>query len=73
MSFDAMMASATVSTITMAVAAERPPTKAVSASNSEPALSGKASTNMSLSMPPCGNVSSPAIAIGITNRLISTR
>ena len=31
MSFDTMMASATDSTITMAVAADRPPTKAMSA------------------------------------------
>ena len=73
MSFDTMMASATDSTITMAVAAERPPTKAISVNSSECACSGSASTNMSLSMPPAGNVSRPAIAIGITNRLMSTR
>ena len=35
MSFDTMMASATDSTITMAVAAERPPTKATSVNSSE--------------------------------------
>ena len=73
MSFDAMMASATVSTITIAVAAERPPTKAVSASSSEPAESGSASTNMSLSTLPGAKVIRPATAIGMTNRLISTR
>ncbi len=68
-----MMASATVSTITIAVAAESPPTKAVSAIRSNPVESGSASTNMSLSTWPRGKMRSPAIAIGITNRLISTR
>ena len=73
MSFDTMMASATVSTITMAVAADRPPMKAISVKMSDLATSGSASTNMSLSTPPAGKVSRPAIAIGSTNRLISTR
>ena len=73
MSFDTMMASATVSTITIAVAAERPPMKASSVTISECAASGSATTNMSLSTRPAGNVSRPAIAIGSTNRLISTR
>ena len=59
MSFDTMMASATLSTITIAVAADSPPMKAVSASSSEPAASGSASTNMSLSTAPGGNVSKP--------------
>ena len=73
MSFDTMMASATVSTITIAVAADSPPMKARMVSTPDPACSGSASTNMSLSTLPAGNVSRPAIAIGMTNRLISTR
>ncbi len=73
MSFDTMIDSATDSTITMAVAADRPPTKAAMVRTFEPACSGSASTNMSLSMWPAGNVSRPASAIGTTNRLISTR
>ena len=73
MSLEIMMASATVSTITMAVAADRPPTKAAMVSTFDPACSGSASTNMSPSTLPAGKVSRPAIAIGTTNRLISTR
>ncbi len=73
MSFDTMIESATDSTITMAVAADNPPTKAAMVSTFDPACSGSASTNMSLSMWPAGNVSRPASAIGTTNRLISTR
>ena len=73
MSFETMMASATDSTITIAVAAERPPTKAAIVNSSEFATSGKASTNMSLSTCPAVNVSRPASAIGTTNRLMSTR
>ena len=52
MSFDTMMASATDSTITIAVAADRPPMKATSVNNSECARSGSASTNMSPSVRP---------------------
>ena len=73
MSFDTMMASATVSTITMAVAADSPPTKARMVKTLDPACSGSASTNMSPSTWPAGKVIRPAIAIGTTNRLISTR
>ena len=73
MSFETMIASATDSTITIAVAAERPPMKAMSVNSSECASSGSASTNMSPSVLPPGNFNKPAIAIGITNRLISTR
>ena len=73
MSFDTMIESATVSTITMAVAADSPPTKAVSANRSERAASGSASTNMSLSTPPGSNVRRPANAIGTTKRLINNR
>ena len=39
----------------------------------ECAVSGSASTNMSPSIPPAGKVSRPAMAIGITNKLMSTR
>ena len=73
MSFDTMIESATDSTITMAVAADNPPTKATSVIRSEPAVSGKVSTNMSLSMRPAGKVITPARAIGSTNRLIRIR
>ncbi len=73
MSFDTMIASATVSTITIAVAADRPPMNAASVSMSEPAASGSISTNMSLSTGLPLNFSRPAMAIGTTKRLISTR
>ena len=73
MSLDTMIASATDSTITIAVAAESPPTNAAIVNRLEWAASGKASTNMSLSTCPGLNVSSPANAIGTTNRLIRTR
>ena len=73
MSLDTMIDSATDSTITMAVAADRPPTKAAMVRMLEPACSGSASTNMSLSTAPAGNVNRPASAIGTTNKLISTR
>ena len=72
-SFDTMIASATDSTITMAVAADNPPMKAAMVKNDAFTDSGNASTNMSLSMPLDGKVSRPASAIGTTNRLISTR
>ena len=67
------MASATDSTITIAVAADKPPTNAASARRSEPAESGSASTNMSLSTSPGLKVSSPAMAMGTTNKLMRTR
>jgi len=73
MSFDTMIATATLSTITIAVAAERPPMKANIAKKSDFAASGSASTNMSLSIVPLGNVVRPAIAIGTTKRFIKTR
>ena len=73
MSFDTMIASATHSTITIAVAADSPPTKTPRPSSVALASIGSASTYMSLSAEPNGNVMSPASAIGITNRLIATR
>jgi len=72
-SFDTMIDNATDSTITMAVAAESPPTKAAMVRMLEPVCSGNASTNMSLSIFPAGNVNRPASAIGTTNRLIATK
>ena len=68
-----MIASATESTITMAVAADRPPTKASSVMASAPLDSGSASTKVSASNAPFGRPSKPAAAIGTTNRLIRMR
>ena len=68
-----MIDSATHSTITMAVAADRPPIKTTTLSTVEFASIGNASTYMSLSTAPNGKVTRPAIAIGITNRLMATR
>ena len=68
-----MIDRATVSTITMAVAADRPPINASMASNGCPSATGKASTNVSPSTACPLNVSSPAMAIGMTKILIITR
>ncbi len=68
-----MIDSATHSTITIAVAADRPPTKTMMLSSGELPSIGSASTYMSLSTAPNGKVTRPAIAIGITNRLMATR
>ena len=73
MSFETMIESATHSTITMAVAAERPPTKTPTLSNGDSASIGSASTYISASTAPNGKVTRPAIAIGITNKLMATR
>jgi hypothetical protein len=73
MSFETMIESATHSTITIAVAADRPPTKTATLSSGAFPSIGSASTYMSLSTAPNGKVTSPASAIGITNRLIATR
>src|ERR1700737_4940008 len=72
-SFETMIESATHSTITMAVAADRPPTKTPTLSKVAFPSIGNASTYMSLSTAPNGNVTKPASAIGITNRLMATR
>ena len=72
-SFDTIMASATHSTITIAVAADSPPINTIMLMMVVPDEIGSASTNMSLSTAPNGNVTSPASAIGITNRLMATR
>ena len=68
-----MIESATHSTITMAVAADSPPTKTPTLSSEALPAIGNASTNMSLSTAPNGNITSPAMAIGITNRLMAIR
>ena len=68
-----MIESATHSTITMAVAADRPPMKTPTLSRGAFPSIGNASTYMSLSAAPNGKVMSPASAIGITNRLMATR
>ena len=73
MSFETMIDSATHSTITMAVAADRPPTNTPTLSSEAFPSIGNASTYMSLSTAPNGKMISPASAIGITNRLMATR
>ena len=73
MSFETMIESATHSTITIAVAADRPPTKTATLSKRSLPSIGSASTYMSLSTAPNGKVTRPASAIGITNRLMATR
>ena len=73
MSLDTMIDSATHSTITMAVAADSPPTKTPTLSKGAFPSIGNASTNMSLLTAPNGKGMSPASAIGITNRLMAIR
>ena len=72
-SFDTMMESATHSTMTMAVAADRPPNKEKSAMSEACSDSGKASTVISRSSAPSEKVSKPATASGMTKMLIATR
>jgi hypothetical protein len=67
-----MVESAMAATITIEVAAEKPPRKASIASPSWPRLSGSVSTNRS-GFSPAGSNSSPTTAIGSTNRLIRNR
>ena len=67
------MDSATHATITMAVAADRPPIIVSTAIHGAFACNGKASTVMSRSIAPSGNVRRPAMANGMTNRLIAIR
>ncbi len=68
-----MVDSAMVSTMTMLVAADRPPMNTASASQGRSNAIGRVRTKVSASTVPSGKVSSPASAIGITNRLISSR
>ena len=72
-SLETVIASATLSTTTMPVAAESPPIIVASASSPQPAFSGRASTVRSRLIAPSGNVASPAIASGRTKRLMRTR
>ena len=67
-----MIESAMHSTITMAVEAESPPRKAMSAKVALPACTGSASTKASPS-DPGGSSSRPAMAMGMTKMLIATR
>ncbi len=72
-SLEMVIESATLSTTTMPVAAERPPTIVSSATPCAPALSGSARTVRSRLKEACGKILRPAMARGTTNRLISTR
>ena len=64
--------SAMAATMTIEVAAEKPPRNASSATSPRPAHSGSVSMNMS-GFAPEGSQASPAAAIGSTNRLIRNR
>ena len=72
-SLQTIVDTAMASTITMPVAADSPPTKAISASACWPPASGRLSTKLSAFMPPAEKYSRPPSAIGSTNRLISSR
>ena len=61
-----------VSTITMPVAADRPPMNTTSASSSCFCDIGSVSTNESASTLPAGKCSRPPKAIGSTNTLIAS-
>jgi len=65
--------SAMVSTITMPVAADRPPMNTNSASASRPCTIGSVSTKVSASICPSPNCISPAKVIGSTKTLIANR
>ena len=72
MSLDTMMATATEATITIAVAAEKPPIKVMRATIGMSLVIGSVSTKRSLA-PPEPNCTTPAIATGRTNRLMAMR
>ncbi len=72
-SLHTMVDTAMASTITMPVAAERPPTNANKANAPCPCDSGNDSTKVSGSMRPGPKCSRPPSAMGNTNRLISNR
>ena len=71
-SLHTMVESAIVSTITMPVAADRPPRKTSSARLSHCSAIGSVSTKVSGSTRPPGKWSSPPIAIGSTKTLIAS-
>ena len=68
-----MVARAMVSTMTMPVAADRPPMKTNSASQGWPRAMGRVRTKVSASTPPAPKVRTPARAMGRTKRLMSSR
>ncbi|MCY1379825.1 hypothetical protein D9M69_675810 [compost metagenome] len=72
-SLQTMVETAMASTITMPVAAERPPTKAASANPPWPCDRGSERMKVSGSMRPGPKCSRPPMAMGSTNRLISSR
>ena len=72
-SLQSIVLSATVATITIAVAADRPPRKVNRVSRCRCSTIGRSSTMKSASTVPRGKRSSPASAIGRTNRLITRR
>ena len=71
-SLHTIVESAIVSTITMPVAADRPPRNTTRASSCWSSAIGSASTKVSASTAPPGKRSSPPNAIGSTNRLIAS-
>ena len=70
--FETMVARAMLSTITIDVALENPPRKASIANVPCPSAKGSVSMNMS-GLAPSGIRSSPITAMGMMNRLISSR
>ena len=68
-----MIDRAIVSTITIAVAADNPPRKAMRAKGLLPARTGRASTKVSPSAEPRFRKANPASAIGTTKMLIAMR
>ena len=72
-SLQTIVLTAIASTMTMPVAADRPPTKAASASQGMPAASGRLSTKVSALAWPGPKNSKPPSAIGSTNKLMSSR
>ncbi len=71
-SLQIMVDSAMAATMTMPVAAERPPMKASSASPSACSFMGMVSTKVSASTRPAGKCSRPLTAMGSTKMLITS-
>ena len=68
-----IVAKATLATMSMLVAADKPPKNTISASQGCSAAIGMVRTKVSGSTSPSGNISNPPSASGKTNRLISNR
>ena len=68
-----MVLSATVATMTMAVAAESPPMKTSRAKSGRCSAMGSARTKVSASISPFGNHRRPPNAMGSTKMLMSSR